>query len=132
MRLTGDPCNCPGDLPPDQPEPHAPEGYKRGKTIVGYKTTYEFTREIKMPSGKYRDQIITSSFTTQEAFEAELMEKTNWKRYWRRMLDARAFSTGAREIGDDFINGLMTPDELGANSYIDENGIENISYEEVK
>ena len=108
-----------------------PDTLKR-KTIVGYRTTYEFIREVRMPSGKYREQKGIGSFSTIEAQEADLMDKENWKKYVRRMLDARAFANGAREVADDIINGMMTPDELGANSFIDERGQEtvDISYTE--
>lgn len=111
-----------------------PENTATNNKPVGYRVTYKFTREMKMPSGKYKEQVAYGSFSTLDAKEAELHEKTNWKRYWKRMLDARAFSIGAREIADDIICGMLTPDELGANSYIDDNGreiIQDITHEEI-
>lgn len=108
-----------------------PPSTKKSNTPIGYQTTYEFTREVKMPSGKYREQTAKGSYSTIEANEAGLLERPNWTKYWRRMLDARAFSIGAREIADDIINGMCTPDELGANSFIDDKGTETIQYEEV-
>jgi len=104
-----------------------------GKALAGYRTTYKFNRLIKRPDGTWKEMTAEGSFSTMEAGEANLLDKHNWKAYWRRMLDARAFNNGAREIGDDVISGLMSPDELGANSYINDRGeevIEEIPYEE--
>lgn len=105
-----------------------------GKSVAGYRTTYEFTRQLKQPDGSYKELKAKGSFSTIEAAEADILKKPNWQNYWRRMLDARAFNNGAREIADDIISGLHTPDELGAVSYINERGeeiVEDISHEEV-
>lgn len=107
-----------------------PENSK--KRPIDTRTTYEFIRMIKMPNGEWREQKVKSSFTISDAKAAELLDKTNWKRYPKRMLDARAYAIGAREIADDFLNGIYTPDELGANSFIDDNGreiVEDIPHE---
>lgn len=105
-----------------------------GKALAGYRTTYKFERLIKRPDGSWKEITAEGSFSTIEAAEAGLLDKANWQKYWRRMLDARAFNNGAREIADDVISGLMTPDELGANSYINDEGqeiITDITHEEV-
>lgn len=94
------------------------------KRLIDTRTTYKFIREIKMPSGKYKEQTATSSFTLSEATQAELMDKDVWKKYWKRMLDARAFTIGAKEIADDLILGLASPNELSSDFYINENGEE--------
>lgn len=94
------------------------------KKIIDTRTTYKFTREIKMPSGKYKEITATGSFSISEAQEADLYDKDVWQKYWRRMLDARAFTNGAREIADDFLLGILAPNELNSNYYINDNGEE--------
>jgi len=94
------------------------------KRAVDTRTTYKFRREVKMRSGKFEMQTAYGSFSISDATQAELMEKEVWKKYWKRMLDARAFSIGAREIGDDLLLGLMTPEELGSDN------IQEIEYTE--
>lgn len=71
----------------------------------------------------------TVSFTAREAELAGLTGKTNWKRYPKAMLVARATSTGVRDHCPDVLFGVVyTPDELGAdtdqagNPVIDESG----------
>jgi hypothetical protein len=95
-----------------------------GKRKIDSRTTYVFTREIKMKSGNYKELQVTSSFTYGEAVEAKLTEKPVWQQYWRRMLDARAYTNGAREIADDLLLGIMSPSELSSNFYINEKGEE--------
>lgn len=94
------------------------------KRAIDTRTTYEFSRDLKSPSGKYREVTARSSFSINEAKEADLLEKDVWQKYWRRMLDARAFTIGAREIADDLLLGMMTPEEMGA-------GTEDTDYIEV-
>lgn len=94
------------------------------KKHIDTRTTYLFTREIKMPSGKYKTITATGSFSLSEAREAELTEKDVWIKYWRRMLDARAFTNGAREIADDLLLGILSPNELDSNYYINDSGEE--------
>lgn len=94
------------------------------KRQVDTRTTYKFTREIKLPSGKYKEITAKGSFTISEATEADLVSKDVWKKYWRRMLDTRAFTNGAREIADDILLGIMTPNELSTDFYVNETGEE--------
>lgn len=94
------------------------------KKQIDTRTTYLFTREIKMASGSYKTITAKGSFSLREATEADLVGKDVWIKYWRRMLDARAFTNGAREIADDIILGLMTPNELSNDFYVNEQGTE--------
>ena len=63
-----------------------------------------------------------SRFTMQEAANAGLSGKDNWKKYPRNMLFARAVSNGQKWYAPDIFNGatVYTPDELGA--IVDEEG----------
>lgn len=54
-----------------------------------------------------------SSFSIEDAQRAELTKKTNWKRYPRAMLFARALVEGKRIYAPDVLSGCYTPDELG-------------------
>jgi len=103
--------------------------YARGNTIVDYITTYKFTRWVKTPVG-WKEQNVNVSFTISEARQAQLLDKENWQKYPKRMLDARAFNYGAREIADDVIMGVYSISELAdANNIkytINENGEETI------
>ncbi len=103
---------------------------KSVKMKVDNRTTYLFTREIKMPSGKYKEVTAKGSFSLREAREAGLFDKDVWQKYWRRMLDARAFTNGTGEIADDIINGLKAPNEVDSNFYINDEGKE-VPYIEV-
>lgn len=62
------------------------------------------------------------SFTIQEAQEAGLLGKDNWKKYTSDMLFARAISRGAKRYTPGIFGGapIYTPDELGVDT--DEDG----------
>lgn len=61
------------------------------------------------------DQPYRFEFTWQDAIDAELTNKTNWKRYPKAMLLARATSGAVRDVCPDVLFGVVyTPDELGA------------------
>jgi hypothetical protein len=94
------------------------------KKAVDTRTTYKLTREIKMPSGKYKEVTATGSFSISEATEAGLLEKDVWVKYWRRMLDARAFTNAVKEIASDITLGLSAPNELSNDFYVNESGEE--------
>lgn len=94
------------------------------KAPIDTRTTYKFTRELKQPSGKFKEISAKGSFTISEATDAELITKDVWKKYWRRMLDARAFTNGAREIADDLLLGIYSPSELSTDFYVTESGEE--------
>lgn len=93
------------------------------KSKIDVRTQYIFERDIKSPSGKWRTITVKSSFGVTDVNMAELGEKTNYKRHLPRMLDARAFAIGSREIADDILNGIYTPTEM-----IDGFNIEDIDY----
>lgn len=62
-----------------------------------------------------------TEFTVQDAKDAELLGKTNWKRYRSAMLLARATSKAIRSYIPDVLAGnVYTPEELGAR--VDEDG----------
>lgn len=63
-----------------------------------------------------------SSFTIEEAKDAGLTGKDNWKKYPSDMLFARAISRGARRFAPGIFGGspVYTPDEMGAD--VDEEG----------
>jgi hypothetical protein len=79
--------------------------------VVDYITTYTFKRLVKLGN---TTEIIKakSSFTMSEAVQAGLAEKDNYIKYPARMLDARAFTTGAREIAPDVTLGVYSISEL--------------------
>jgi hypothetical protein len=64
-----------------------------------------------------------SSFTIQEAQEAGLLGKDNWKKYASDMLFARAISRGAKRYAADIFGGtaVYTADELNVEQ--DEDGV---------
>lgn len=99
-----------------------PEESKR--KLIGFRTTYKFNRELKRPSGKFKEIIAYGTFSTMEAAVADLLDKDVWKKYYKRMLDARAFTIGAKEIADDLLLGISSPNELSNNFYINNEGEE--------
>lgn len=90
----------------------APKNSVRGRKIVDRITTYSFEREIKTQSGKYKTITAESSFTMREAETAELMVNPPWIKYPARMLDARAFGIGSKEIGADLLLGVPSISEM--------------------
>lgn len=96
----------------------APENGRRGSTIIDRITRYKFTRDVKSPSGKWRELTIYSEFTMSDAKTAGLLVKDNWNNYPARMCDARAFTAGAREIGSDILLGVMSISELADSTNI--------------
>lgn len=60
-------------------------------------------------------QVGVSSFTWDEAKQAGLTEKDNWRKYPSDMLFARAISRGARRFAPGIFGGspVYTPDEMG-------------------
>ena len=94
------------------------------KKAIDRRTTYLFTREIRMPSGRYKEITAKGSFGLREATEADLITKDVWVKFWRRMLDARAFTNGVKEIAADITGGLYAPNELSNDFYINDQGDE--------
>lgn len=94
------------------------------KRAIDKRTTYQITRAIKMADGKFKTMTAKGSFTLSEAKEADLHEKDVWIKYWRRMLDARAFTNAVGEIADDITLGLRSPNEVSNDYYVNSNGEE--------
>lgn len=62
-----------------------------------------------------KESIGISSFSMQEAAQAQLASSATWKNFPRNMLYARAMSNGAKWYCPDVFGGpVYTPDELGA------------------
>jgi hypothetical protein len=69
----------------------------------------------------------TWSFTIEDAKSAQLLGKQVWKQYPAAMLRARAISAMARAVFPDALNGVSyTPEEMGAEVEIDDQGMETI------
>jgi hypothetical protein len=62
------------------------------------------------PSGVKEE--VTGSFTIEEAKNADLLKKDNWKFYPKRMLKARAVSYAVRDLFPDIFAGVYAPDEI--------------------
>jgi hypothetical protein len=84
----------------------------KGNTIVDYITQYKFTRPVRDNFGNLFDYEAFGSFTLSEATLAGLTDKDNWKNYLGRMLDARAFIYGAKEIAADITLGIPSLNEI--------------------
>ena len=59
-----------------------------------------------------RDGVIRHSFTIQEAKDARLLGKDNWKYYPAAMLRARCISSLAKLAYPDVVAGVYTPEEM--------------------
>src|SRR3972149_3015217 len=65
-------------------------------------------------AGRPNDKILKMSFTWEEAQQAGVTGKDNWRKYPAAMLRARCCSAICRIVFPDAIMGVYTPDELGA------------------
>lgn len=102
-----------------------PKDYEvKGRRIINYKTIIEFTRKVKQPDGTWKESTAIGSFSYQQAVQAGLADKDNWKNYPKEMTYSRALSFGARRIADDVLGGMYETSE-----YADAKNI-NYSYEE--
>ena len=75
-------------------------------------TKYKFKRVMKLDDGSFEPLEVTSEFRMSDGAKAGLLEKDNWIKHPARMLDARAFSIGGREIGADILLGISSLNEL--------------------
>lgn len=64
--------------------------------------------------GSPADWAQTFTFTIEEARDAGLLDKQNWKKYKPAMLRARVASLAIRAVAPEVSMGLYDPDELGA------------------
>ena len=78
---------------------------------IDYITEYKFTRYKMILGEKIKTECI-GRFSYNEAKQAELLDKDNYKKYPRIMVANRAFTLGAREIADDVIMGAYETTEL--------------------
>lgn len=88
-----------------------PVGYAKVKEVDRI-TRYVFKRLLRQEDGSFEKLTVTSEFRMSDGAKAQLLEKENWIKYPARMLDARAFSTGAREIASDLLLGIYSISEL--------------------
>lgn len=73
---------------------------------------------------KDRDTPYRADYTYQEAVEAKLVDKANWKGYRRAMLVARATGIAVRDECPEVLFGVLyTPDELGVDTDGDGNPV---------
>lgn len=76
---------------------------------------------IKFKRPEPESEWFTSSFTMDDAKQAELLGNPSWKKYPKAMLFSRAISAGLRIVCPEALMGVSyTPEELGAN--VDEGG----------
>lgn len=99
-----------------------------GRKEVDRITKYEFERLVKVADGTFKTIKVTSSFSMSDANAAGLLDKGTYQAYPARMLDARAFAIGAREIASDILFGMYTVAELADANDI--NYTMNTSFEE--
>ena len=79
---------------------------------VDFVTRYEFTRIIRQIDRTMAKITVTAEYKMSDAGIAGLLEKDNWVKHPARMLDARAFSIGSKEIAADILLGVYTISEL--------------------
>lgn len=74
------------------------------------------TQECSIDFYQDGQKVGNSTYTWQEAINAQLTTKDNWKKYPKNMLFARAISNGQKWYCPDAFGGsaVYTPDELGA------------------
>jgi hypothetical protein len=82
----------------------------------GYRVTRLDDQACEIEFLRDGQAIGTSTFTMADAKRAGLDANTNWRKYPRNMLFARAISNGTRWYCPDLLGGspVYTPDELGA------------------
>lgn len=79
---------------------------------IDFVTEYKFTRYFNLGNGKERVMQAISHFSYTEAQTADLFTKDTYKKYARILIGHRAFTLGARDIGDDVLMGCMESGEL--------------------
>lgn len=103
----------------------------QGKPVIGanllaaaVKQTGKYNYRVKQHTNEVceivflenNQEVGISKFTIEDAKNAGLTSKDNWKKYPRNMLFARAISNGQKWYAPDVFNGVTvyTPDEMGA------------------
>jgi len=109
-----------------------PPNTKRLKKDV--RTVYNFEREIKLANGKFKTLKVQSSFGYNDAYIAGYLDKDVWVKQFPRMLDARAFTIGAKQIADDYLQGIPSTDEMldvkGKTYFMNEDGSVTLTTED--
>ena len=72
---------------------------------------YKFERWQKV-NGREIHRTAIGRFSKNDAITANLIDKDNWQKQFKVMLNTRAFTFGAREIGDDVLMGCYEINEL--------------------
>jgi hypothetical protein len=98
-----------------------PSEFKQTPSPIDYITEYTFSRIKKRIDGSFKEIISSSRFSMKDAQIAELLDKDVWKKYPKRMLEARAFIIGAREIASDIIFGMYSVNELADSNNVEYN-----------
>ena len=75
-------------------------------------TRYEFSRLLRQIDGTFAKISVVSEYKLSDASTADLLSKDNWVKHTPRMLDARAFAIGSKEIASDILLGVYTISEL--------------------
>jgi hypothetical protein len=87
----------------------------RRSGVYDYKILHHDDQSCEIQFTRGEQVLGISRFTIEDAKKAGLDCGTNWRRYPRNMLFARAVSNGARWYCPDlFMGSIYTPDELGA------------------
>jgi hypothetical protein len=68
----------------------------------------------RIEAARHGQQPTTFSFSAEDAKNAGLLGKDNWRKYPRAMLRARCMTETCRAVFPDAVMGLYDPDELGA------------------
>ena len=72
---------------------------------------YKFERWQKV-NGREIHRTCIGKYSKNDAILAKLVDKDNWQKQFNNMLNIRAFTFGAREIGDDVLMGCYEINEL--------------------
>ena len=72
---------------------------------------YKFERWQKV-NGREIHRTCIGKYSKNDAILAKLIDKDNWQKQFSNMLNIRAFTLGAREIGDDVLLGCYEINEL--------------------
>lgn len=96
------------------------------KREITKRTKIKATRMVKRPDGSFVEMVAFGEFSLIDATQAELISKDVWKKFWKRMLEARAYTNVIKEIASDITLGMSTPMELSDEFYVDDKGTETI------
>lgn len=90
-------------------------GTKQGtqeKVLADYRTTIEFFRLVKRADGNWKEMSIISTYSYNDAKNAGLTDKDNWKNHPKTMTRNRAIAIGGRMIAGDILLGCYETSEL--------------------